>query len=102
MLLCNRTLCVNVIENVKLQSLSEKIQMEFEQMVDALEFKLQPKVFVEYSSTLRAHLGLFRIVWAHLGSFGLVWACLGLFGLIWACLGLFGIVWAHLSLFGLI
>ena len=46
--------------------------MEFEQMVDALEFKLQPKVFVEYSSTLRAHLGLFRIVWAHLGLFGLV------------------------------
>ena len=53
--------------------------MEFEQMVDALEFKLQPKVFVKYSSTLRAHLGLF----------GLVWACLGLFGIIWACLGLF-------------
>ena len=53
-------------------SLLEKIQMEFEQMVDALEFKLQPKVFVEYSSTLRAHLGLFRIVWAHLGLFGLV------------------------------
>ena len=51
-------------------------------MVDALEFKLQPKVFVEYSSTLRAHLGLFRIVWAHLGLFGLVWACLGSFGLI--------------------
>ena len=46
--------------------------MEFEQMVDALEFKLQPKVFVEYSSTLRAHLGLFRIVWAHLGLFRLV------------------------------
>ena len=48
--------------------------MEFEQMVNALEFKLQPKVFVEYSSTLRARLG----------SFGLVWACLDLFGLIWA------------------
>ena len=51
---------------------NSKIQMEFEQMVDALEFKLQPKVFVEYSSTLRAHLGLFRIVWAHLGLFRLV------------------------------
>ena len=61
-------------------------------MVDALEFKLQPKVFVEYSSTLRAHLGLFRIVWAQLGSFGLVWACLGLFRLIWACLGSFGLI----------
>ena len=44
--------------------------MEFEQMVDALEIKLQPKVFVEYSSTLRACLGLFGIVWARLGSFG--------------------------------
>ena len=42
--------------------------MEFEQMVDALEIKLQPKVFVEYSSTLRACLGLFGIVWARLGS----------------------------------
>ena len=52
----------------------EKIQMEFEQMVDALEFKLQPKVFIEYSSTLRAHLGLFGFVWAHLGLFRLVWA----------------------------
>ena len=61
-------------------------------MVNALEFKLQPKVFDEYSSTLRARLGLFGIVCAHLGSFGLVWACLGLFGLIWACLGLFGLV----------
>ena len=39
-----------------------KIQMEFEQMVDALEFKLQPKVFVEYSSTLRARLGLLGLV----------------------------------------
>ena len=29
----------------------EKIQMEFEQMVDALEFKLWPRVFIEYSST---------------------------------------------------
>ena len=36
--------------------------MEFEQMVDALEFKLQPKVFVEYSSTLGAHFGLFMLV----------------------------------------
>ena len=45
-----------------------KIQMEFEQMVNALEIKLQPKVFVEYSSTLRACLGLFGIVWARLGS----------------------------------
>ena len=36
--------------------------MEFEQMVDALEFKLQPKVFVEYSSTLRARLGLLGLV----------------------------------------
>ena len=27
----------------------KKIQMEFEQIVSALEFKLQPKVFVEYS-----------------------------------------------------
>ena len=67
----------------------EKIQMEFEQMVDALEFKLQPKVFVEYSSTLRAHLGSFGLIWDRLGSFGLVWTCLGLFELIWACLGLF-------------
>ena len=41
-------------------------------MVDALEFKLQPKVFIEDSSTLRAHLGLFGFVWAHFGSFGLV------------------------------
>ena len=57
----------------------EKIQMEFEQMVDALEFKLQPKVFIEYSSTLRAHLGLFGFVWAHLGLFRLVWAHLGSF-----------------------
>ena len=40
----------------------KKIQMEFEQMVDALEFKLQPKVFVEYSSTLRARLGLLGLV----------------------------------------
>ena len=29
--------------------LKKKIQMEFEQIVSALEFKLQPKVFVEYS-----------------------------------------------------
>ena len=42
----------------------EKIQMEFEQMVDALEFKLQPKVFVEYSSTLRARLGSFGLLWS--------------------------------------
>ena len=28
-----------------------KIQMEFELMVDALEFKLRPRVFIEYSST---------------------------------------------------
>ena len=69
-----------------------KIQMEFEQMVDALEFKLQPKVFVEYSSTLRAHLGLFRIVWAHLGLFRLVWAHLGLFGLVPARFGYSGLV----------
>ena len=80
-------------------SLLEKIQMEFEQMVDALEFKLQPKVFVEYSSTLRAHLGLFRIVWAHLGLFRLVWAHLGLFGIVWAHLSSFGLIWAHLGLF---
>ena len=56
--------------------------MEFEQIVSALEFKLQPKVFVEYSLTL----------WASLGLLGLVWACLGLFGLVWACLGLFRLV----------
>ena len=29
----------------------DKIQMEFELMVDALEFKLRPRVFIEYSST---------------------------------------------------
>ena len=43
--------------------------MEFELMVDALEFKIQPKVFVEYSSTLKVHLGLFGLILAHFGSF---------------------------------
>ena len=46
--------------------------MEFEQMVNALEFKLQPKVFVDYSSTLRARLGSFGLVRAHLGLFWLI------------------------------
>ena len=55
--------------------------MEFEQMVNAMEFKLQPKVFVEYSSTLRARLGLLGLFWDHLGMFRLV---LGLFRLILA------------------
>ena len=52
----------NELEYIAIFKSYEKIQMEFEQMVDALEFKLQPKVFVEYSSTLRTHLGLFGLV----------------------------------------
>ena len=66
--------------------------MEFEQIFSALEFKLQPKVFVEYSSTLRACLGSFGLVKACSGSFGLVWDRLGSFELIWAYLGSFGLV----------
>ena len=56
--------------------------MEFEQIVSALEFKLQPKVFVEYSSTLRAHMGLFGIIWGHLVSFKVIWDHIGSFGII--------------------
>ena len=47
---------------INFEGVNEKIQMEFEQIVSALEFKLQPKVFVEYSSTPRACLGLLGLV----------------------------------------
>ena len=47
---------------INFEGVNEKIQMEFEQTVSALEFKLQPKVFVEYSSTPRACLGLLGLV----------------------------------------
>ena len=41
-------LILNIGQDILKEKMPQKIQMEFEQIVSALEFKLQPKVFVEY------------------------------------------------------
>ena len=70
----------------------------FEQIARPLEFKLQPKVFVEYSSIwarfglFRLVFGLFVVIWGHSVSFGVIWGHSRSFGVFW---GLWSFVVIH-------
>ena len=98
----------------------------FEQIARPLEFKLQPKVFVEYSSIwarfglFRLVFGLFVVIWGHSVSFGVIWGHSRSFGVFWGLWSFvvihghswsYGVIWVysgpfrailgHLELFGL-